>query len=111
MGKEVKGKATVNVFKTNSGEGARMVIPKKIVDALEIKNGETFSQKVIDGHIEMERSIIIDDDTVSINQYETATNLVTRTYLLATVVKELEIKNKDIILFQLKDEKIIMTIF
>lgn len=111
MEKVVKGKATVNMFRTNSGEGARMVIPKKIVDALQIENGDTFSQKVVNGHIEMKKTPIIDDDTVSINQYKTATNLVTRTYLLAPVVEELGIKNKDMILFQLKDEKIIMTIF
>lgn len=52
-----KGKATVNQFKTNSSIGFRMIIPKRIVDEFQIKDKEIFCQKLIDGHIEMERPI------------------------------------------------------
>lgn len=104
----VKGKTTVNIFKTNSGEGARMVIPKLMADELGIKNKETFSQKLVGEYIEMERTSILGDDTVSISQFKTNTSKVTRVYILHNIVKSLNIENKDIMLFKLIGEKIII---
>lgn len=111
----IKGKATVNIFKTNSGEGARMVIPKLIVEELKMKNKEIFTQKLVDGHIEMERTTTKEDNTVSISQFKTRigekTNTVTRVYILQDIVEALNIENKDIMLFKLIGEKIIIQKF
>lgn len=107
----IKGTATINVFKTSSGEGARIVIPKKIIEALDIKKGDTFSQIIVGKHIEMEETCIIDDNTVSINQYETKSNIVTRVYLLKNIVEGLKLKDKDMLLFELQGKKIIIKKF
>lgn len=107
----VKGKATVNIFKTNTGKGARVIIPKKIAEEIEIKKGDTFSQILIGRHIEMEETCIIDDDTVSINQFKTNTSIATRTYLLPNIVQGLKLEDKDILLFETKGKKIIIKKF
>lgn len=106
-----KGKATVNQIKTNSGIGFRMIIPKKIVDELKIKDKETFLQKLVDGHIEMERAIKGEDNTVSIEQWKNGTSITTRTYIVADIASILKLKKGDIMLFKTEEEKIIIQKF
>lgn len=106
-----KGKATVNQFKTNSSIGFRMIIPKKIVDELNIKDKEIFSQRLVDGHIEMERTNKGEDNTVSIEQWKTNTSIATRTNIIQDIVLVLNIKNGDIMLFKTEGEKIIIQKF
>ncbi|MCH4238500.1 MAG: hypothetical protein LKF66_11285, partial [Clostridium tyrobutyricum] len=95
-----KGKATVNQFKTNSSIGFRMIIPKRIVDEFQIKDKEIFCQKLIDGHIEMERPINKNDEnTILINQFKTNSSFATRIIILQDIVMNLNIENTDIMLF------------
>ncbi|PRR85506.1 hypothetical protein [Clostridium luticellarii] len=107
-----KGDAKLIFFKTNSGEGAKVTIPRDIVKELKIKGQEIFSQKIIGRHIEMERvSSTYKDNKVSVNQFETSTSIQTTVYILPEIIGRLKLKSGDMMLFENKGNKILIKKF
>lgn len=97
-----KGNAKLIFFKTNSGAGAKVTIPRDIVKELNIKGQEVFSQEVLGRYIKMKKVIDLNKNipSVSVNQFETSTSIQTTVYILPGVIDKLKLKNKDVMLFE-----------